>query len=147
MLAIGVVLQPTIIHPREAQPPDAGETTVEMRTGAEWSWQRSIDPLKPRVPRGMLQRWKEAAQRDPDDVVAGRDDNDPDVDLGSHQDGGIDQALWLDCLDHYRQGPCNLVAIKQRWDPDNLFHHAQSIPTHPNPSQLIEGPIDQQAAR
>lgn len=66
--------------------------------------------------------------RDPDGVVAGCYYNYPDVDLGSHADGRIDQALWLYFLENYRQRQRNLVAIKQRWDPENRFHHAQSVP-------------------
>jgi len=65
---------------------------------------------------------------DPDGVVAGCYYNYPDVVLGTHQDGGIDHALWLYFLDNYRIRSRNLVAVKQRWDPDNVFHHAQSLP-------------------
>lgn len=66
--------------------------------------------------------------RDPDGVVAGCYFNYPDVSLGTHQDGRIDQALWLYFLDNYRLGSRNLLAVKKRWDPDNVFHHAQSVP-------------------
>lgn len=66
--------------------------------------------------------------KDRDGVVAGCYYNYPDIELGTHQDGGIDHALWLYFLSHYRQNSRNLVAVKQRWDPDNIFHHAQSLP-------------------
>lgn len=65
---------------------------------------------------------------DPDGVVAGCYYNYPDVALGTHQDGRIDHALWLYFLDNYRNGARNLVAVKRRWDPGNIFHHAQSLP-------------------
>ena len=54
--------------------------------------------------------------------------NYPDVSLGTHQDGGIDQALWLYFLENYRHGSRNLLTVKKRWDPGNVFHHAQSVP-------------------
>lgn len=66
--------------------------------------------------------------RDPDGVVAGCYYNYPDVSLGTHQDGGIDQALWLYFLENYRHGSRNLLTVKKRWDPGNVFHHAQSVP-------------------
>ena len=47
---------------------------------------------------------------------------------GTHADGDVDQALWLYFLDNYRANDRNLVAVKKRWDPENVFHHAQSIP-------------------
>lgn len=62
-------------------------------------------------------------------IVGGCYYNYPDVDLGTNADGRIDEALWLYFLDNYRNNPRNLVGIKQRWDPTNLFRHAQSIPT------------------
>jgi len=67
--------------------------------------------------------------RDREGIVGGCYYNYPDVDLGTNADGRIDEALWLYFLDNYRNNPRNLVAVKQRWDPSNLFHHAQSIPT------------------
>ena len=53
----------------------------------------------------------------------------PDVDLGSNDGGGIDTALRLYFGENYRTNPRNLVAVKARWDPRNLFNHAQSLPT------------------
>lgn len=65
---------------------------------------------------------------DPDGVVDGCYYNYPDSDLGTHADGRIEEALTLYFLDNYRANPRNLVAVKRRWDPANVFHHAQSIP-------------------
>ena len=67
--------------------------------------------------------------RDPSGVVDGCYYNYPDCDLGTHADGRIDEALTLYFLDNYRNNPRNLVSIKGHWDPANVFHHAQSIPT------------------
>jgi hypothetical protein len=61
-------------------------------------------------------------------VVDGCYYNYADVALGSHEDGKLDHALWLYFLDNYRRRPRNLIAVKRRWDPTNLFHHAQSLP-------------------
>ncbi|WP_082752687.1 BBE domain-containing protein [Janthinobacterium sp. B9-8] len=36
------------------------------------------------------------------------------------------RALYF--LDNFRKGQRNLVQVKQQWDPQNFFHHAQSIP-------------------
>ncbi|NER39533.1 MAG: FAD-binding protein [Oscillatoria sp. SIO1A7] len=52
--------------------------------------------------------------------------NYPDVDLNAY--GGRDGALTLYFLDNYEKNPRNLVKIKRRWDPNNFFHNAQSIP-------------------
>ena len=68
--------------------------------------------------------------RDPDGVVDGCYYNYPDIALGTHADGNVNHALWLYFLANYRQRPRNLVAIKRRWDPSNIFHHAQSLPVH-----------------
>jgi hexose oxidase len=65
---------------------------------------------------------------DPDGTVDGCYFNYPDVDLGSHERGDVDRALRLYFLDNFRKNPRNLVAIKQLWDPQNYFHHAQSLP-------------------
>ncbi len=54
--------------------------------------------------------------------------NYPDTVLGSHEQGDVDRALWLYFLDNFRRNPRNLVKVKQRWDPEDYFHHAQSIP-------------------
>jgi len=54
--------------------------------------------------------------------------NYPDTALGSHEHGDADRALWLYFLGNFRSNPRNLVKVKQRWDPDDYFHHAQSIP-------------------
>lgn len=61
-------------------------------------------------------------------IVDGCYANYPDSDLGTHDDGHLNQALWLYYLDNFRRNPRNLVAVKQYWDPSNMFHHAQSIP-------------------
>ncbi|MGC1303963.1 MAG: FAD-binding protein [Caulobacteraceae bacterium] len=66
--------------------------------------------------------------RDPDGVVDGCYFNYPDVVLGSHAQGDVDHALRLYFLENFRTGPRNLVAVKQYWDPQDYFHHAQSLP-------------------
>jgi hypothetical protein len=66
--------------------------------------------------------------KDPTGTVDGCYFNYPDIALGTHADGRVDQALWLYFLENYRQRPRNLVAVKRRWDPANIFHHAQSPP-------------------
>ena len=65
---------------------------------------------------------------DPGGTVDGCYFNYPDVELGSHDRGDVDRALRLYFLDNFRKNPRNLVAIKQLWDPQNYFHHAQSLP-------------------
>lgn len=67
--------------------------------------------------------------RDATGTVDGCYFNYPDVDLGSHAGGGLDEALRLYFGDNYRRAPRNLVAVKARWDPDGIFNHAQSLPT------------------
>lgn len=62
--------------------------------------------------------------RDPAGVVAGCYYNYPDADLGTRADGRLDQALHLYFLGNRQR----LTGIKSRWDPDDYFHHAQSIP-------------------
>ena len=54
--------------------------------------------------------------------------NYPDSDLGTHATGDVDRALERYFLDNFRANERNLVAIKRRWDPTDVFHHAQSIP-------------------
>jgi hypothetical protein len=54
--------------------------------------------------------------------------NYPDNVLGTHERGDVDQALWLYFLDNFRRNPRNLVNVKQQWDPEDVFHHAQSVP-------------------
>jgi FAD binding domain/Berberine and berberine like len=66
--------------------------------------------------------------RDPGGTVDGCYFNYPDVELGSHARGDVDHALRLYFLDNFRTNPLNLVAVKRHWDPQNYFHHAQSIP-------------------
>jgi hypothetical protein len=66
--------------------------------------------------------------RDSSGTVDGAYYNYPDVVLGSHERGDVDEALWLYFLDNFRRNPRNLVKVKQRWDPEDFFHHAQSIP-------------------
>jgi hypothetical protein len=65
---------------------------------------------------------------DPSGTVAGAYYNYPDNVLGTHATGDVDDALWLYFLDNFRNNQRNLVAVKRRWDPANIFHHAQSIP-------------------
>ncbi|HEY2323406.1 MAG TPA: FAD-binding protein [Thermoanaerobaculia bacterium] len=66
--------------------------------------------------------------RDRTGTVDGCYYNYPDNVLGTHDRGDADRALWLYFLDNFRRNPRNLVQVKQRWDPDDYFHHAQSIP-------------------
>jgi hypothetical protein len=66
--------------------------------------------------------------RDASDNVDGAYYNYPDIVLGTHADGKIDQAMWLYFLDNFRNNPRNLAAIKRHWDAENYFHHPQSIP-------------------
>ena len=48
--------------------------------------------------------------------------------LGTNEDGRIDEAMWLYFLDNFRNNKPNLVDVKRYWDPENYFHHPQSIP-------------------
>jgi hypothetical protein len=66
--------------------------------------------------------------KDPTGTMAGAYYNYPDDVLGTHATGTADIALWLYFLDNFRDNPRNLVAVKGRWDPADVFHHAQSIP-------------------
>ncbi len=66
--------------------------------------------------------------KDPSGTVDGCYFNYPDSELGTNEQGDVDQALWLYFLDNYRNNPRNLVAVKRQWDPQNYFHHAQSLP-------------------
>lgn len=66
--------------------------------------------------------------RDPSGTVAGAYYNYPDNALGTHSTGDVDDALWLYFLDNFRTGHRNLVAVKRRWDPADVFHHEQSVP-------------------
>ncbi len=66
--------------------------------------------------------------RDSTGTVDGCYYNYPDNVLGTHERGDVDRALWLYFLDNFRRNPRNLVKVKQRWDPEDFFHHAQSIP-------------------
>jgi FAD/FMN-containing dehydrogenase len=66
--------------------------------------------------------------KDPTGTVAGAYYNYPDSVLGTHSAGDVDDALWLYFLDNFRTGQRNLVAVKRRWDPADVFHHEQSIP-------------------
>ncbi|MEM8933384.1 MAG: FAD-binding protein, partial [Acidobacteriota bacterium] len=63
---------------------------------------------------------------DPTDNVDGCYFNYPDVDLGRGADR--DRALHLYFLDNFRRGERNLVAVKRRWNPSDLFCSGQSIP-------------------
>lgn len=65
---------------------------------------------------------------DPTGTVAGAYYNYPDSVLGTHSKGNVDDALWLYFLDNFRNNPRNLVGVKRRWDPADVFHHEQSIP-------------------
>jgi len=66
--------------------------------------------------------------KDPTGTVAGAYYNYPDNVLGTHSKGNADDALWLYFLDNFRKNKRNLVAVKRRWDPTDVFHHEQSIP-------------------
>ena len=66
--------------------------------------------------------------RDPSGTVDGCYYNYPDKALGTHAGGDVDQALRLYFLENYRDRPRSLVNVKRRWDPEDVFHHAQSIP-------------------
>lgn len=66
--------------------------------------------------------------KDPSGTVAGAYYNYPDDVLGTHAKGNADEALWLYFLGNFRRNQRNLVAVKRYWDPENIFHHAQSIP-------------------
>ncbi len=66
--------------------------------------------------------------RDHTGTVDGCYYNYPDNVLGTHERGDVDRALWLYFLDNFRKNTRNLVKVKQRWDPEDHFHHAQSIP-------------------
>ena len=66
--------------------------------------------------------------RDPSGTVQGCYVNYPDCDLGAHETGDAEHALWLYFLDNLRNNARNLVGVKQRWDPTNVFRNAQSIP-------------------
>ncbi len=68
--------------------------------------------------------------KDPSGTVDGCYYNYPDNVLGTHDDGKIDQAMWLYFLDNFRDNKRNLVDIKRYWDPQDYFHHPQSIPLH-----------------
>ena len=65
---------------------------------------------------------------DPTGTVAGAYYNYPDSVLGTHSRGNVDDALWLYFLENFRTNKRNLVAVKHRWDPADVFHHEQSIP-------------------
>lgn len=60
-------------------------------------------------------------------VVDGCYYNYPDSSLGTAGDGRLEHALWLYFLDNYKNNARNLLRIKQHWDPENYFRHAQSI--------------------
>ena len=66
--------------------------------------------------------------RDPAGIVDGCYYNYPDTDLGTAPDGRLEQALLLYFGENLREASRNLVAVKARWDPQDFFHHAQSIP-------------------
>lgn len=66
--------------------------------------------------------------RDPGGTVDGCYFNYPDSVLGTHAQCDVDRALWLYFLDNFRNNPRNLVAVKAQWDPQDMFHHPQSLP-------------------
>jgi len=68
--------------------------------------------------------------KDPSGTVDGCYYNYADSVLGTHADQKIDQAMWLYFLDNFRNNERNLVDIKRYWDPEDYFHHPQSIPLH-----------------
>ena len=64
--------------------------------------------------------------KDPSNTVYGCYYNYPDVDLNDIV--GRDGALWLYFLDNFANNERNLVKVKRRWDPNNIFRSKQSIP-------------------
>lgn len=54
--------------------------------------------------------------------------NYPDSDLGTHESGDIEFALNAYFGDNHRRNQRNLGAVKQAWDPTDVFRFAQSIP-------------------
>ena len=100
---------------------DTGRSAIQEQAHLEWI-------------RGMYRDTYSAyggvpnPARDPHRIVDGCYYNYPDVDLGTHADGRIDEALTLYFQGNYRENRRNLVAVKQRWDPTNVFNHAQSVP-------------------
>lgn len=64
--------------------------------------------------------------RDPSHNVDGCYYNYPDVDLNAQV--GREGALRLYFLENLREGQRNLVGVKGRWDPSDIFRSAQSIP-------------------
>ena len=64
--------------------------------------------------------------QDPTDNLDGCYYNYCDVDLNEAL--GRDGALRLYFLDNFRVNPRNLVGVKRRWDPNDYFNSAQSIP-------------------
>jgi hypothetical protein len=65
---------------------------------------------------------------DPTGTVDGCYYNYPDNDLGTHAEGTVENALQLYFGDNLRSNRRNLVDVKARWDPQDLFHGPQSIP-------------------
>eukprot|EP00321_Phaeocystis_globosa_P018080 CAMPEP_0118809214 /NCGR_PEP_ID=MMETSP1162-20130426/73_1 /TAXON_ID=33656 /ORGANISM="Phaeocystis Sp, Strain CCMP2710" /LENGTH=573 /DNA_ID=CAMNT_0006738617 /DNA_START=184 /DNA_END=1905 /DNA_ORIENTATION=- len=63
--------------------------------------------------------------------------NYPDVHL-NHWNTGKWGALTLYFLGNFQTNARNLVDIKKRWDPNNYFQHAQSIPDEKKPLTGIE---------
>ncbi len=130
----------------------ANETAVPQRSAImklqyQTYWNNAAEPGQNHLPAYQAQQhahleWIESFYRavyaeyggtpdprhDPTGTVDGAYYNYPDVALGNHLDGKIDSALWLYFLDNYRNHARNLVQVKQQWDPENYFHHGQSIP-------------------
>lgn len=67
-------------------------------------------------------------RRDPSGTVDGCYYGYPDIGLGTRADGRLDDALSLYFGANFRDNTRNLVSVKDHWDPQEYFHHAQSIP-------------------
>jgi len=106
-----------------AAPGESGSRPFRQQEGAHGAWIHQMYAAVYQAYGGTPD-----PANDPSGTVAGCYYNYPDRALGTHADGRIDQALWLYFLDNYRRNPRHLVAVKRRWDPANLFHHAQSLP-------------------
>ena len=116
------------------------DSVMKLQYQAYWAQDES-KPGDPDSGDGLaLVNWMNAAYADiysetggfPDpaldttNTVDGCYYNYPDSELTTQQN--IDYAMRLYFLDNYKSNPRNLQNIKSVWDPENHFHHPQSIP-------------------